>query len=441
LSEVEKLIPEIDLTRYLKAIVPKAYNIEPNLTVQVNDINYYRNLSTILKETPRETIHNYVANRIIKRYSSHVHKNFSMPLTRVDNFNSGLKPDNVPPRWRTCINAVDNHLEFMYGGLYVDQAFSAKDKTLGDKITKELRDEFQTRLKGLDWLSEDVKPTGLKKVDTMIQKIGYQANHPDISNSREVFDFYKPRINVAPNATWFQLREMFGDAENKINWERFLKPVDTLLWSTNAPTVNAFYSPSMNSITFPAGIMRSPIFSALLPDYVSYGSFGAVAGHEITHSFDDNGSKYDDKRKYRNWWDEETKTNFRRRTQCFVDQYANFTVEGLKPGERIHVDGKLTLSENIADAGGINAAYAAWERNSKHNPRLPGLERYTTEQMFFVSFGNLWCSKMRKERMINSVFSDAHSPASTRIIGTTANTAAFRKAFNCPVKEPTCSLW
>jgi endothelin-converting enzyme len=211
-----------------------------------------------------------------------------------------------------------------------------------------------------------------------------------------------------------------------------------------APTVNAYYSPQLNEIVFPAGIMQPPMFGGDLPDYVSYGSFGAIAGHELTHGFDDNGAKYDANGRLRDWWDSSTTTNFDKKTQCFNKQYSEYFIIG-PDGEKVHLNGKLTLGENIADAGGLNAAFKAWKAreaaSGQLNQRIPGLEEFSNEQLFFISYGNSWCEKSRPGQLMTQVYSDAHSPAKDRIIGTTSNSVDFKKAFNCPAKKATCDLW
>ena len=202
------------------------------------------------------------------------------------------------------------------------------------------------------------------------------------------------------------------------------------------------YNPPKNEIVFPAGIMQFPMFEVDAPEYLTYGTFGAVAGHELSHAFDNTGRQYDEDGKYQDWWTNSTLAEFDKRTQCFVDQYNTFTVEG-PDGKPLAVNGKLTLGENIADAGGLSAAFAAWKKRvtAAAQPDLPGLEFFNQEQLFFVSFATNWCGKIRKEAAINYIYSDPHSPTKARILYTIANQREFRRAFNCPVKEPTCELW
>ena len=225
-------------------------------------------------------------------------------------------------------------------------------------------------------------------------------------------------------------------------WAALGKPVDRDRWDMTVPTVNAYYNPPGNEIVFPAGIMQFPVFDVELPQYISYGAFGSVSGHELSHAFDSTGRHYDQNGNYTDWWTNSTVGGFTERADCFVDQYQNFTIPG--PDEKpIHVNGKLTLGENIADAGGVAAAFAAWKkrRDETPNANLPGLEHFTQEQLFFVSYGNWWCGKSRKEAAISRIYTDPHSPVWARILGTMANSRDFRESFNCPVKEPVCELW
>lgn len=226
----------------------------------------------------------------------------------------------------------------------------------------------------------------------------------------------------------------------------------------SSSTVNAYYSPPGNQIVFPAGIMQAPIFyPPSLPLALSYGAFGAVAGHELSHAFDSSGRHFNQNGAYADsWWDDATIAAFQNKTSCFVHEYANFTVPGLN-GEPLHVNGRLTLGENLADAGGLSAAFNAWQRreaeqreSSASNDKLihggepqslPGLQQYTAEQLFFLAFGNVWCGKTRPALAARLVYSDPHSPTAARILGTVANSGEFREAFKCKGKEPTCKLW
>lgn len=158
-------------------------------------------------------------------------------------------------------------------------------------------------------------------------------------------------------------------------------------------------------------------------------------------AFDNTGSQYDESGRYSSWWDNKTRAAFENKTECFIDEYAKFSVPG--PDGSLHVNGKLTLGENVADAGGVHAAFSAWKKREKEEPSLglPGLEFFTNEQLFFVNYANWWCGKSTKEAAIQRIYADPHAPKWARVLGTMANSAEFKKAFNCPTMEPTCELW
>jgi endothelin-converting enzyme len=441
ISEVQKLVPQIDMIKYLQGQVPVGYDIGPNRTVILGDINFYTALPKIIEDTPRETLRSYMKSRLVQTWGGRLHRNYTLPMRQLSNQLAGRDPNNVPERWRTCIGEVDSGLGIALSASYIERAFTLKDKSYGDQIIMDIKKEFSARLHGFPWMSDSVKDLAAKKVVNIIQKIGYQTASPDTANPKEVYEWYS-NLPISRNTNWFENGRSTFAWGNQKGWEEILKPVDKNRWGMTAPTVNAYYSPSGNEIVFPAGIMQFPVFSSALPDYVNYGSFGAVAGHELTHGFDDHGSEYDENGVLRNWWDDSTRKNFEVKTSCFIKQYSNFTVEGLD-GKPLPVNGKLTLGENIADAGGLTAAYSSWSKRNaaRQNAGLPGLEEFSNDQMFFLSYATWWCGKVRKEQAANYIFTDPHSPNDKRIIGTTANSAAFRQAFNCKVKQPTCELW
>lgn len=232
--------------------------------------------------------------------------------------------------------------------------------------------------------------------------------------------------------------------QNK-SWSELLQPVDPDEWYMTSHTVNAYFDPTKNTIAFPAAIMQPPYFHADLPSYVNFGAWGATVGHEISHGFDDDGRYYDaEGRLVPSWWTPATDAAFKERAQCFVRQYDNYTVTGLD-GQPLHLSGDNTLGENIADAGGLDASYLAWQAYRAAHPEadldMPGLTNFTHEQLFFISFGNSWCSKYTDSSLVNLVYADVHAPAPFRVRGPVANSPWFREAWACKVKEPTCKLW
>jgi endothelin-converting enzyme len=275
----------------------------------------------------------------------------------------------------------------------------------------------------------------------IVQKIGYQTERPNVVDPSDVRKHYS-KLELTKNTTWHENGMLQSHFATNKSWHDLLEPVDKARWSMSSTTVNAYYSPSNNEIVFPAAIMRMPIFSSDLPEYVSYGAWGMVAGHELSHGFDNYGSKFDENGVLRDWWDNSTRKSFEKRTDCFVKQFEKYSVPGLD-NEPVHINGKLTLGENIADTGGLISSYDAWKKREaqKANQALPGLEMFTSDQLYFLSAAFWKCGKDRKEALLAQVYTDPHSPDNVRTLGSSLNSEAFRKAFNCPVKEPTCTLW
>lgn len=307
-------------------------------------------------------------------------------------------------------------------------------------IVSDIKDQFSKKLKATKWMEDKVIDKALKKVHNIVQKIGYPTKSPDIMDPKDLRDYYQ---TVDVNATTFFANAVSMRRSDVARmWSAFGKPVDRNEWGMTVPTVNAYYNPPGNEIVFPAGIMQFPVFSVSVPAYLSYGAFGSVSGHELSHAFDSTGRHYDEIGNYTDWWSEETVKAFQKRADCFVEQYSNFSVPG--PDDKpLHVNGRLTLGENIADAGGLSASFQAWEMRAAESPNLdlPGLEYFTQAQLFFVNYANWWCGMTRKETAIQRIYSDPHAPKWARILGTMANSREFRDAFDCPIKKPVCELW
>ncbi|KAL8865286.1 MAG: hypothetical protein Q9174_006969, partial [Haloplaca sp. 1 TL-2023] len=318
--------------------------------------------------------------------------------------------------------------------LFVEKAFSEEAKAFGDRIIHDIKNQFVQKLRRAEWMSKDVRDVAIEKVHRIVQKIGYPTKSPDILNASAIQKYYE---SVAiSNNSYFANTLAVTRFDSHRQWSKLGKPTNRDEWLMTAVTVNvseplfkagvishlpslqAYYNPPGNEIVFPAGIMQPPIFyDASLPPYISYGPFGSISGHELTHAFDSSGRHYDETGNFTDWWDPPTITAFKQKTQCFVDQYSNFTI--LDPqGQPLHINGQLTLGENIADAGGLSAAYHAWKEIEKEEPAqlLPGLQGWTKEQVFFLTYPSLFCGKIRAESAVQRVFRDPHSPPWARII-------------------------
>ncbi|KAF3763247.1 endothelin-converting enzyme 1 [Cryphonectria parasitica EP155] len=402
--------------------------------------DYLKSLSDILATQERDVLKAYLGWKVVQSYGTVVESDSVEPLRRFNNKLQGKEPDVKPERWRTCVSVVDSDLPWILSRFFVETAFSKEAKDLGDQIIHDIKDEFITKLKHSEWMTKTVRQLAIDKVNLIRQKIGYPTESPDVTDAEELQKYYS-EVPVSSN-TFFANRLASTKNDIKREWAQIDKPVDKAEWGMSAPTVNAYYNPPGNEIVFPAGIMQAPVFyDPSVPKYLSYGAFGAVAGHELSHAFDSSGRNYDQNGNYTDWWDNSTIDAFKTKTDCFVEQYSNYSIP-TKDGP-LHVNGKLTLGENIADAGGLTAAFQSWQQrdDEKADLQLPGLQHFTKEQVFFLAYGLTWCGKSREERSVQLIYTDPHSPSQYRIKGTTSNSREFREAFNCPVKEPTCELW
>ncbi|KAJ0423789.1 hypothetical protein BJY00DRAFT_278326 [Aspergillus carlsbadensis] len=438
LEETKSLLPEISLADIISGLAPSDYETD---RVIVGSPSYMESLSEILKDTPRETIQLFFKWKIIQRYAEHIEDDAIEPLREFNNVLAGKDPKAKKDRWRKCISTLDRDLGWILSRFYVLNAFSEESKKLGDQIVSDIKDRFVFTLDSTSWMSPEVRKLGIQKVGNIVQKIGYPTKSPDLMDPADVEKYYE-HLAIS-NDTFFENGVAVARFDTAKDWAKLGKPTDRNEWSMTAPTVNAYYNPPGNEIVFPAGIMQPPVFyGPKAPLYLAYGAFGAVSGHELSHAFDSTGRHYDETGNYTDWWDEKTVENFEERAQCFIDQYAEFTVPG-KDSEPLHVNGRLTLGENIADAGGLTASYHAWKkRDEAHpDPQLPGLLEFTKEQIFFISYANWWCSKSTPEAAQEAIYNDPHAPKPARIIGTMANSLEFQEAFNCPNKQATCKLW
>jgi len=444
MREVESLTPQIRISQIIRNLAPADVPIDRLIVISPH---YMKALSSVLDNTTREVIQMYFIWKFIQTYESVIEAEEIKPYSRFKNELQGKDPKSKPERWRICVNHIDNAEDQPNSGLgwilsrfFVEKAFSTKAKEFGDQIVTDIKNVFIEKLKTIDWMDEETTKLAIDKVHKIVQKIGYPTSSPNIMNPEELREFYMP-ITISESTFFRNALSMsrFGVAKE---WSALGSPVDRNQWQMTVPTVNAYYDPTRSELAFPAGIMQFPVFESNLPSYLSFGAFGSIAGHELSHAFDSAGRHYDQNGNYTDWWSENTVAEFEKRAHCFVEQYNNFTISG-NNGKRLHINGKLTLGENIADAGGVSAAFAAWKKRQAEAPNedLPGLGFFTQEQLFFISYGSWWCGKERKQSAINSVYTDPHAPKWARILGTMANSQAFKKSFNCPTKKPVCELW
>ncbi|KAK5044530.1 hypothetical protein LTR84_010741 [Exophiala bonariae] len=437
LKDTDALTPDLHISKLIESLSPSDVKTE---RVIVMAPQYLKDLNKLISDTPKSVFNTYFQWKAIQAFYSYVEADAITPYRRFVNELQGKDPASSPERWRTCVNHADDGVGWILSRFFVEKAFSEKAKVLGDRIVTDIKDQFIKKLEKTTWMEQEVIDLAIRKVHNIVQKIGYPTKSPNILDPPSLRDYYKDvKVNAS---TYFENAAAFNTFEVIREWSALGKPVDRDQWDMTVPTVNAYYNPPGNEIVFPAGIMQFPVFDVAVPEYLSYGAFGSVSGHELSHAFDSTGRHYDQNGNYTDWWTDKTVASFKSKAECFVNQYANFTVEG-SDGKPLHVNGRLTLGENIADAGGLSAAFQAWKERAAEKPNqgLPGLDYFTQEQLFFVSYSNWWCGKSRPETAVQRIYTDPHAPKWARILGTMANSREFRDSFKCQSREPVCELW
>lgn len=412
-SELHALLPQVLFDHIISQLAPKGYSPKK---IIVGSPAYMTALAKILSTSKKETLQAFLVWKAVQRYERKAEDSSLKPLRAFNNQLRGLDPSAKEARWRTCIDAADQDLGWILSKFFVESAFSEASKKFGDQIVTDIKDGFTTTLEHTEWMTKDVRDRATKKVHAIDQKIGYPTSNPDVLDPVALKEYY--REVVISNSTFFENKVQVAQFETRQAWNKLGKPTRHDEWGMTVPTVNAYYNPAGNEIVFPAGIMQAPVFyQPSVPQYLTYGAFGAVSGHELSHAFDSTGSHYDETGNYTDWFDKSTKEAFDSKTKCFEKQYSGFTVSGPN-GESLPVNGKLTLGENLADAGGLHAAFSAWKKREaeKASKALPGLQNFTPDQLFFISYANWWCGKSTKARAVERIYTDPHAPKWARIL-------------------------
>jgi len=405
---------------------------------------YFEGLSNILKETDAEILSTYAEWKVISGYLSSISVEFRKPLNDFNTLLYGIT--TRPPRSDTCIEIVQSYMGMALSRYYVNEVFSEENRKSALETVGNIKETMKKRISEIKWLDESTRKSASEKLNTIIDRVGY----PDLIMKPEILEQEYSELEIVSD-DYFTNMVQINKNIFRNNLKEANKPTDKTKWNIPPITVDAFYNPSENSITFPAGILESPFFNSTNPSYLNYGGIGTIIGHELTHAFDNTGKKFDSNGKYSNWWTNSTEAEFDKLSQCFIDQYGNYTVEDNK-GNKININGKLTLGENLADNGGLDRAYEAYQtylnknKDKVKNQSLPGLTKYNNEQLFFISFGQVWCNKRRPEVAASLALTNEHSPSNHRVNGSIRNNKYFAKVFKCKTNSPMnpekkCSVW
>jgi endothelin-converting enzyme/putative endopeptidase len=333
------------------------------------------------------------------------------------------------PRWKRCLAAVDAGMGQALGRPFVAATFGTDSKARAEGLITKIEKAFQTTLAQLAWMDAPTRAAALRKLELVYNQIGYPTYWRDYS---ALFIDRRSDLGNRMNAAAFELERDLDKIGN---------PVDRYDWDMSPQTVNAYYDPSKNEMVFPAGILQPPFFGHLAPAALDDGGIGVIMGHELTHGFDDQGRKFDGRGDLRDWWTPAVAKAFDDRVACVIAQYDHYPVVG-----GLHVDGRLTAGENIADMGGLRLAYEVFRARAGDGAAAATPGALTADQQFFVAFGQSWCANRREAYARTLASVDPHSPPEDRVNGVVSSLEAFQRAFSCPTGAPLapahrCRVW
>jgi putative endopeptidase len=414
-DELQKLMPDFKWAEYFKSL-----DVVAPESINVGQPDFFKAADQVFKTVSLDDWKIYLRWHLIRDVAPALSKNF------VDaNFNFYQKTltgaQKIKPRWKRVVSATDDELGEALGKLYVADNFPPDAKKRALEMVNNLKEALADRIKTVEWMDGATKKQALKKLDAFTVKIGYPDKWRDYSLLK--IDRGPYVMNVIRGDKFEVAREL----------KKVGKPVDRSEWGMTPPTVNAYYNPNMNEIVFPAGILQPPFFNPNADDAVNYGGMGAVIGHEMTHGFDDQGRQYDAEGNLRDWWSKESAAKFAARAKEVVAQYS-----AIEPLPGLHINGKLTQGENIADIGGLKIAYAAFQKALAKHPEEANkkIDGFTPDQRFFLAWAQIWRNNQRDEDLKLRLNTDPHSPGQFRCNVPLSNMPEFAKAFNLLANSP-----
>lgn len=410
--ELDEISQYVNWATYFKAV-----GLSEVDEVIVSQPKFLKAVDHAIDSIPLDQWKNYLKWRLIDTYASSLSEDFV--AANFDFYGKTLSGrKEIKPRWKRALAMVNGNAGELLGRAFVERHFPEEAKAEVGQMVENLRAVFKERIFALKWMSEETKEKALEKLASFNKKIGY----PDKWRSYQELQINsKNLVQNLMNAKQFN----FAYGMSKLG-----KPVDKEEWFMSPQTVNAYYSSSKNEIVFPAGILQSPFYSYEADHAINYGGIGAVIGHEFTHGFDDQGSKYDAKGNLINWWTEEDRERFEQRANLVVEQF-----NGYEPLDSLFVNGQLTLGENIADLGGTTLAYYALLKEVEDDAPAD-IDGFDYKQRFFLGWAQVWHMNMTDKELRKRVATDPHSPGNYRVIGPLSNMNEFAEAFGCEAGDP-----
>jgi len=406
-AQLAKLAPQLDWN----ATLAKAGLTSANQVI-VTEPSAVAGTAKIFASTPLSTWKEWLAFRFVSDHAAYLPKaidDASFAFYRKEL--SGVQEQRE--RWKRGVAAVNGALGEGVGEIYVKSHYPAESERQMTELIGNLRAAYQERITGNSWMDETTRKAALEKLAAFEPRIGHPVKYIDYSSMKVVKGDPLGNSLRAADFDW------------KLQLERFPKPVDRTLWGMYPQTINAYYNPLANQITFPAAILQPPFFDPNADAAVNYGAIGAVIGHEMGHGFDDEGRKFDPKGALRDWWSPEAAKAYATRTDKLVAQYSGFS-----PFPGVNVNGKLTLGENLGDLSGVEASYAAYKKYTAKHGEPPVIDGLTGDQRFFIAYAQAWQEKDREDAERQQILTDPHSPGKYRVNGIVRNVDAWYKAFN-----------
>jgi putative endopeptidase len=423
ISGAQALTPDLSWDAYMKV-----RGVPPVENINIAPPKFFSEVNTMLKDGSLDDWKTYLRWMVVNAAAPMLAKSFADEnFDFFSRYLSGQKEKQ--PRWKTCVQQTNGHLGEALGMEYVKTAFTPAAKARMNELIDNLMAAMKSRIDNLDWMSDETKKQAHSKLSTFKRKIGY----PDVLRGYKGLTV--DRTSYAGNI----LRS--GKFQTKRNFEDIGKPRDKTRWGFTPPTVNASYNSVNNDITFPAGILQPPFFNFEADDAINYGAIGGVIGHEITHGFDDSGSRFDADGNLKMWWTAGDRTKFEERAACVIKQFDGYEVQ---PG--LFINGKLTLGENIGDFAGLTVAYDAYKRSLNGKASPAPIDGFTDEQRFFMGWAQVWAGKYAPAAERLQVASNPHSLPKWRVNGPLSNMPQFAKAFGCKsgeamVRANACAIW
>jgi putative endopeptidase len=412
-AEADSVTPHFDWAAFFRA-----QGIEPGRGFSLSQPGFFAGMDSLLARAPIGAWRAYLAFHTIAGAAPFLSSAFEAESFAFNGRTLEGQPQDRP-RWKRVLGTVNRSMGQALGQLYVARYFPPAAKQRAEVLVTNVRNALRARIEHLSWMSEATRQRALEKWAKFLPKIGYPDHWRDWSGLRIAPDSYYANVVAA------------AKFNHRYNTDKIGKATDRLEWGMTPQTVNAYYDPSTNTINFPAAILQPPFFYANGDDAINYGGIGAVIGHESSHGFDDEGSQFDGDGNNENWWTQADRQRFDERTAKLVEQFDAYVPLPDHPDK--HVNGRLTLGENIADLGGLNVAYDALQTALRDNPREASekIDGYTQDQRFFMNWARVWRGSIRERAQLVRLNTDPHSPAQFRADGAPSNMPAFTAAFAC----------